>query len=189
MKKIKQSLTDKKGAISIFYVVGVLICALIVTASVDILKQIWILNEVQSVMDTAGVSALHQGVDTHKLRAEEFVFDESAIVSSYENLVYSSIPVGSNITTRGLINTYVEYGGANDNWGLGVSTHGGNQLLLRSEMILRVKTDKLFDTLPGIQKVFYDSRSNSDFTVSFNGTPKDGETELIVRSVSRIVYR
>jgi Flp pilus assembly pilin Flp len=187
MRVINNFLKDQKGSFAILFVILSFIALLVITACSDILKQSYVLNEVQGIMDTAGVSALNASVDTEKLREEEFYYNEDTLRSVYNQIIDERIHTGNIITYKKLLKTEVLHEESTE--GLGVTSKPRHQLWLDSVMLIRVKTSKIFDLVPGLQQTFYDSKSNGNFTVTVNGQTDNGETELIVRSVTRLVYR
>lgn len=187
MKRLKQMLKNKKGSFSILFVILTFIGVLIVTAFVDILIESWTIEEVQSIMDTSSVSALRVGVDETKLRVGIFDVDKNIVKSKYEQLVGGLISSSKKIKSYKFVSTNVQT--FTENWGTGVTTKSRPQALVDSRMIIIVEGSPTFDLIPGTAKTFYDSRSGSNFQVSYVGTTKDGNIELAIRSVSRIVYR
>lgn len=190
LKKIKTFIVCKRGSMGILFVILSLIAVLVITGFIDILRMQTMFNEVQSVMDVAGASALQAGVDQEELKNENLVVDKSDVRVTYRELIANVIH-----TDVGTINEYSIYDNdividvTNSNWGLGTSTKNRPQVIL--DVVMRVQIDKsvYFDTVNSITKTFYDSFSKEGFTVSYNGQTKDGNTELIIRSVTRIVYR
>lgn len=187
MGKIKSFLKNKKGSFSILFVIISFTALLIITAFSDILKESYIINEVQGIMDVAGVSALNASVDKETLREEEFVYDEDMLISVYHQIINQRINAGNVITYKKLLKTEVRH--EKSSKGLGEASKVSDQLWLDSVMLVRVKTSNMFDLFPSLQRKFYDSKNNSTFTITVNGQTEDGETELIIRSVSRLVYR
>ena len=132
------------------------------------------------------------GIDQNNLRIENFVDNKVYVLDKYKSLVNSQIHTGNKITYFEIVkldlmpSTTAYY---NDKWGMGITWKDRPNIILDSVATVRIKTSSVFDLLPGIQKNFYQSRSNANFTVTFNGYTNDGEAEIIVRSVSRLVYR
>jgi hypothetical protein len=187
MKKIKHFLKNKKGSFSILFVILAFIGIIVITATSDILRQAYVLNEVQGIMDVAGVSALNYSVDKESLRGEEFKYDEESLVSKYRDIVNLRINTGDTISYKEFIKTEVIHEKSSE--GLGQYSNTNDQLWLKSVMLIRVKTSNLLDLIPSLEKNFYDSQSKGNFRITVNGQTEDGETELIIRSVSRLVYR
>lgn len=187
MKKINHFIKDQKGAISILFVIFAFIALLIITATIDILKESYVINEVQGIMDVAGVSALNASVDKESLRGEKLVYSEDVLKSTYHKIIRERINTEGVITYRNILKTEVLHKVSNT--GLGQVSKAKEQLWLDSIMVIRVKTSTVFDLFPSVQKNYYDSKSNSNFSVEVAGETEDGETELIIRSVTRLVYR
>lgn len=187
MDKVICFLKNKKGSFSIMFVILTFIGVLVVTAFIDIMKESWTLQEVQSIMDTAGVSALRTGVDEQKLRLEVFEVNEYAVKTTYMNLTEQLFANSKNIHHVTYLPIKVEV--FKDNWGIGGVNQQHWQALLDSTIIIHVDGSPVFDLFPNLKKTFYDSRSGRNFDVTYQGTTQDGKIELAVRSVSRIVYR
>lgn len=187
MNAINKFLKDNRGSFSILFVVLIFIGVMVVTFFVDMMRQTYTLQEVQSIMDTASVSALRTGVDETKLRVQIFDVDKNTVENSYKRLVTNLIDESSNISdfrfTRTKVETFTE------NWGTGETTKSRPQALLDSSMIITVESSPILDMIPGVEETFYDSRGGSNFEVNYMGRTQDGKVELAIRSVSRIVYR
>lgn len=188
MNALKRFWNNKKGNFSILFVTLVLISVLVVTAFVDILKESWSIQEVQSIMDVAGVSALRTGVDETKLRVEIFKVDTNLVESKFNQMVSNELEGSEKIVDYRFVRTKVKQY-APENWGLGQTSKARPQAMIDSTMVITVEASPTFDMIPGTAKVFYDSKSQSDFEVTYNGRTQDGKIELTIRSVSRIVYR
>lgn len=187
MKKINGFLKDEKGAFSILFVILAFLGVMIITATIDIIKESYVINEVQGIMDVAGISALNASVDRESLRGEELKYSEDVLKSTYHKIIRERINTDGVITYKNIMKTEVVHKVSNQ--GLGSNSKAKDQLWLDSVMVVRVKTSKVFDLFPSVQKDYYDSKSNSNFSVSVSGETEDGETELIIRSVTRLVYR
>ncbi|WCF11731.1 hypothetical protein NDS46_30775 (plasmid) [Paenibacillus thiaminolyticus] len=187
MNALKRFWKNRKGNFSILFVTLVFVGVLVATAFLDILFSSWSMQEIQSTMDVAGVSALRTGVDETKLRLEIFEVDKNVVENSYKRMVSNFLDNSEKIIdyryTRTKVDSYVE------NWGLGVSSKARPQAIIDSSMVITVEGSSLFDMVPGAAKVFYDSRSGSNFEVKYVERTQDGDIQLAIRSVSRIVYR
>ncbi len=187
---MRNFLRSKTGSFSIIFLILCVIGIIIITGFVDLLGKTLALNEVQSIMDVAGTSALQAGVDENKLRAEKFRVEESFVKNAFRAQVYSLVPTdgynikGITIDTDNMVITYI-----NDAWGLGDSARARPQVVFDTVAKVKIRSSYLFDTVPGVSEQFYRSLSNSNFTVTYNGRTSDGYTELIIRSVVRMVYR
>ena len=187
MNKLNAFLKNKKGSFSILFVILAFIALLIITATVDIVRQAYVLNEVQGVMDVAGVSAIRGSVEEETLRGEEFVFSRDFASTKYQEIVNSRVKPGDFIVDKTLKIDDIHYEYSNQ--GLGQNAGSAHQVWMDSYMIMTVKTSPLFDMIPSLEKRFYKSYNSERFTVTANGESENGEKELIIRSVSRVVYR
>jgi len=187
MKSLKCFLRNTKGAFSILFVILIFIGVMIATAFMDMLVKSYTLQEVQSVMDVAGVSALQTGVDSRKLRVEIFDVDKNVVESNYKRLVSERMNESQKIINYRFVRTTVET--FNENWGLGITGKSRPQALIDSTMVIVVENSPMWDLIPGANETFYNSRDGEFFDVTYLGTTQDGQVELSIRSVSRIVYR
>ncbi|MDF2879510.1 MAG: hypothetical protein K0R54_67 [Clostridiaceae bacterium] len=185
----KQLLNNKEGSFAILFVILAFTAITIITGFTDMLYKTYTLNEIQSIMDTAGANALQSGVDQTKLRLEIFDINENFVKNTYVNSVNSSITISNSVREFILTKGNVNFSTWQDDWGLGTSSKLRPQAMIDSVAKVKVKSSLIFDTIPGIAETFYNSRSNSNFTITYNGITSDGNTELIIRSVTRIVYR
>lgn len=73
----------------------------------------------------------------------------------------------------------------------GSQTRDGSrpQFAIDSIVRMKVKTSQLFDVGSNATSTIYSSRNNANFQVSYKDAKEDGYTELIIRSVTRLVYR
>ncbi|MFF2531580.1 hypothetical protein ACFVS2_21970 [Brevibacillus sp. NPDC058079] len=183
----KQAIKSAKGSFSILFVILTFIGVLMATAFVDILIESWSMQEVQSIMDTASVSALRIGVDEAKLRVGEFKVNDNVVKHEYEKLVSMRFNDTKKIKKLSFYHTDVDL--FTEKWGTGITNKARPQALLDSSVVIVVEGSPIFDLIPGTAEVFYNARANSDFEVTYLGETKDGNIELAIRSVSRIVYR
>lgn len=184
MKKFNQ---DTKGGMSILWVIIVLVAVILATGFMNVLEKAWTLNEAQSIMDIAGVSALQAGVDQQKLRVEIFDVDEHVVKNKYEQLIHRRFADNPKIVDYRFIELDVEK--FEENWGLGQTSKPRRQAVLKNTMFIVIENVPTLDLLEGGSQTFYDARSSADFTVTYIGETEDGHDELLVRSVTRVVYR
>lgn len=217
MKKLiellKSKTSNKRGAFSILMVVLTLILVTALTAYMDILNQKWTLNEVQTVMDTAGINTLQNQVNNAALRAEILSLDAGNNISDQDYAdrskgtftpseqqkyksdmaIYYKSELEKQIKDRTNITEYeverVDITFSYDDWGLGKTTKKLPQITLDAVVRMRVEQSGVFDNSIGVRRTMYSARNNANFTVTYNGKTDDGQTELIVRSVTRLVYR
>ena len=187
VNSMKKFLKDTQGAISILFVILGVIAIMLCSAFLDLMQRQWILQEAQSIMDTAGVTALHAGVDQQKLRIGEFDVNKSVVRGHYQGLVSQKFSNSDSIISYNLIRTDIST--FTDNWGVGVSSKQHPQAMLVSYIMVTVPSTPVLDFSEGFTETFYNSRGNTTFTVSYQGQNNDGQHELILRSVTRVVYR
>ncbi len=212
--KLYQTLKNRKGAYSVMITILILTMVLVMTGYVDIMNKKWALSEVQTVMDTAGINTLQNQVNNNALRAEILSLDQGSNDVSDEDYadketttfttaeqqryksdmaLYYKNEIGRQITGRTNVTDYnverVDVTFSYDKWGLGETQKKLPQITLDAVVRLHVKQTGVFDDYAGVQRTMYSARNNANFTVTYAGQTKDGETELIVRSVTRLVYR
>ena len=214
MKRIWEKIRNQKGAYSILSAVLILTMVTAMMGYIDILNKKWAVNEVQTIMDSSGINTLQNQVNNKALRAEIISLDPNAgnidggdfadtttggfsasaqqkyksdMALYYQKEIDNQIKNGTNITDYNIERVDVVF--SYDNWGLGETTRKLPQITLDSVVRMKVKTTGVFDDMLGVSRTMYSARNNANFTVTYNGQTDDGETELIVRSVTRLVYR
>lgn len=214
MKRLKHLLKNEKGAYSVIAAILVVILVTCLTAYVDIVNMRWALNEVQTVMDAAGINTLQNQVNNKALRAEIFSLsssDSDLTDEEYANVADETFTPAEQKKYKEEMRDYyyreierqienvtkvaeydverVDITFSYDDWGLGETKGKLPQITLEAVVRMRVKTTPFFDEYSSVSKTLYSSRNNANFTVTYNGVAEDGLTELIVRSVTRLVYR
>lgn len=201
---IKKILNNKKGAFSILAVILVFIVVLTITAFTDITSKSYVINEIQGHMDISGVNALQNSIDTLRLRAEQLATDsankadtgtgalsttnyKTKINALYDTEFKKRVSSNSTIVSVQQLNYKVDF--TYDTWGFGSSTKQRPQIVLDETYKVTIRASSKFDTITPIAKAMYSARQGSNFSVSYGGTNADGNVELIVRSVTREVYR
>lgn len=209
---IIKRLKNQKGSYAIISVILVFIIVTAISAYTDMISKRWTINEVQSIMDASGTNTLKSQIDLNKLYSEKFgtanggYFDinnsdekgeklnkiidkkfKDEVKNAYLNEINSQ--VGNNASIKDLDVQQVEISFDYDSFGLGKSQTPRPQFTLDSVTKLRVKSSTLLDGMEGVSKDIYSSRNNSSFRVEYKGVKEDGYSELIVRSVTRLVYR
>lgn len=211
---MKSKLKNQRGAYAIMATILILTMATVMMGYIDILNKKWAVNEVQTMMDSAGINTLQNQVNNRALRAEIISLDPNAdnisggdyantntngftaseqqkyrsdMALYYTNEIDRQIREGTLITDYDVERVDVTF--SYDNWGLGTTTRAVPQITLDSVVRIKVKTTGMFDDLMSISRTMYSARNNANFTVTYNGSAGDGETELIIRSVTRLVYR
>jgi len=218
MKKIRNrvmaKLKSQKGAYSVLLTILILIMVMVMAGYVDIMNKKWTASEVQTMMDTAGINTLQNQVNNAALRAEILSFaqgKDNISGEEYADRTNKTFPVSKQQTYKSSMALYyrqeldrqikdrtnvtdyeverVDITFSYDTWGLGTTKQKLPQITLDAIVKMRVKQTGIFDDIESIQKKVYSSRNNSNITITYNGKIGDGETELIVRSVTRLVYR
>lgn len=179
----------KSGAISILIVIAIMISMIIIIGFINITQKSYVFNEVRSIMDMAGTSALKAGVDETAMRMEEFVLDESFVRKEYKRIISESISENELITSFKLGTNDIDIDIYESSWGLGSSTKSRPQARLEAIARVRIKVNSTFDVYQFTKESYYDSYENQNFTITYAGKTNDGEIEIIIRSVTRIVYR
>lgn len=213
-KRIIEKFKETKGAYAILATVLVLTMASLMAGYTDILHKKWALNEVQTIMDSAGINTLQNQVNNKALRAEIVTLgtdqndvsgeqyanrDTSAFTASeqqkyksdmelyYKAEMQKQVTKDTGVTSYNVERVNITF--SYDTWGLGTTSKKLPQVNLESVARIKIKQTGIFDNITSVQRTMYSSRNNANFTVTYAGTTDDGETELIVHSVTRLVYR
>lgn len=187
LKWLKDKAGKKEGAMTLLYVFLIFIALLVVIGFYDILIRSYTIDEIQSNMDMAGVSALQTSVDETHLRVGEFVIDEHVAKGTFRATLTNTMNGADKILSYRFINSEVEL--YKDTFGLGQTSKSREQALIDSTIVIVVESSQIFDVVPGAYDTYYNSRDNAYFDVTYLGKTDDGKVELSVRSVSRVVYR
>lgn len=214
MRKMKALLKSERGAYSIITAILVITLVSCLAAYVDIVNMRWALNEVQTVMDASGVNTLQNQVNNKALRAEilslsssprditdqdyadvskgtftkkEQEYYKAEIREYYRRELARQMEFVEKITEYDVERVDITF--SYDEWGLGETGRPLPQVTLEAVVRMRVATTPFFDVYDQVSKIMYSSRNNANFTVTYSGVAGDGQTELIVRSVTRLVFR
>lgn len=175
------------GLMSMIYIVIVLIAIYGIMAFSEIVSRAYLINETQSIMDVAGLSALRAGLDDEELRLERFVVHETVVNREYRKLLQEALGDYGALVDYKIMR--LEIRNINENWGLGISSREREQAILDSTVLLIVDSYTPLDVYPALQKTFHDGYESEDFTLTYMGQTEDGQAQLMVRSVTRLVYR
>jgi hypothetical protein len=202
-----KNLKNQKGSFAIISAVLVFVVILAISAYSDMITKRWTINEVQSVMDASGSNTLKKTVDLDYLRAEILATDENnsadtnqnpentVKATDYKNKIKREYvkelksQIATNDTITALDIQTVEVSFDYDTFGLGESEKPRPQISLDAVTKMKVNSHEFMDNLDGMTADIYSSRNNSTFTVEYAGETADGQVELVVRSVTRLVYR
>lgn len=198
---------NKKGGFAIIGVIAIFIIVLTIAAYISILSKTFTLGEIQSIMDISGVSALEKVVREKELKEEIFAINDESkvdtvdkkafkledckaeITTVYDTLINKAVNTNSNITYF-KVNSHdvtFEYSG----WGLGENASGKKrpQIILDTLATVKVKTSNAFNFNDSLERKFFNAKNNTSFTVNYQGKTENGESILLIRSVTRVVYR
>lgn len=182
-------LKRKDGGVSIVLVIVMFIGVIIISGTIDLISKQYVFNEIRSIMDMSGVSALSSGVDMTDIRVEEFVINESFVRTEFKKMVAGAIRTNRTITHFSITDGDIKVDIFRGNWGLGTQMRVRGQARLDAVAKVRIRSSSFIDKLPGVQETYYNSLSQEFFTVQYLGTLENGEVELLIRSVTRVVYR
>lgn len=202
-------LKNKDGQISVIMVVFIMILCYILSGMVDLGTRYWGLKETQSKIDIAGMNALYGTVNLDSLRLETLEIEgsqngiasdgtgaESVNPDEYEPIVRNAyreelkkVRYGSNKPEIRFTDVNFEF----SDFGLGFKENSAKkrpQVVLESVVAYKVDSTTLTDKLSGnINKKVSSSHSNTEFTVTINEKAKDGEVELLIHSITRLVLK
>lgn len=193
---------NKKGAYSILTVMLALIMVLSFTAYVDIMQKSFVMSEVQQRLDTSGLNALNDSIDTSRLRLEELAVDadnrvskngglrtdfKNKIVRQYQEEVYKQIK--TNDVIKDIQVRHVDVTLSNSTFGTGRDGEALPQLTLDSIVYLKVRNSQEFDLGGTTRQEFYDAQSGQNFAIEVVDTAEDGTVGMLIRSSTRVVYR
>lgn len=186
--RLREFLRKKDGGFPIIFVILIFVGCMVAVGFTDLLVRNYTMDEVQSKMDVAGISSLQSGVNTEKLRVQEFVVDKALVKNNYMTMMRQTMQNSDKIKD------YKFYGEPkvdviNSKFGIGNSSQNRPQAIIDSTMIIVVDSSQVFDLIPGAYDRYYNSKDGQYFDVKYNGKNEDGKVELSVRSVSRLVYR
>lgn len=181
---------NKKGSISIIYVIMIFISVIIVMGFVSIANKTIAINEVQGIMDVSGVIALRGSVDETEWRLENLVVDTSKARNDYINLVNNKVGeyVGNNKLLKNFKLTSVKvYKGEDTALG---NIQGKEQYYLEASAVATYSTYSYIDRATFHAVTFFDFLHTGDYaTVAVGGANEDGDVEVVIRTVSRLALR
>lgn len=197
-------LKNNKGSFAIISAILIFIVVLCISAYVDMTNKRWIVNEVQGIMDSSGTNTLKSTVDKDYLFKEILASSpqnpidknikqsdtlkyKKKIIEAYKIELSSQVGLNDTIKDMSISNIQVDFD--YDKFGLGKTKKDHPQITLRAVTKMKVDTPLFMDNMNGIDGNIYDSRNNNNFRVEYEGTNDDGQTELVVYSVTRLVYR
>lgn len=183
----KMNRRKEEGSTTLLYVVFLLIVVVAILGFISLLRESFLLKEMQHSMEIAAVTALRNNVDDEKLRVEEFYVNESAARRDYMAMMDQIMNNYPHIIDYRFERTDIKKN--SDRWGLGVTNKGREQYDLDSIIIIKVKVNPIVDGIPVYTSKFYNARSNETFEVSKQGVVEGKDKELAIRVLGRVVYR
>lgn len=186
---------NKKGVISILFVIAIFIAAIIAMGFVSIGNKLMAINEVQGIMDMNGVIALRKAVDETKWRLEELEVDKNVAINEFKKGVAKDIGKngkGPYVGDNRLLKDYkVEYVRVYRSDETKVkSRQGKEEYYLEAVGIATYKTYSFVDRATVHAIRFFDFLVTDDYSsVSVGGETEDGNVEVVVRTVSKITLQ
>lgn len=168
----------------------------------------WVSNEIQSILDVSTTTALQACLDDDKLRKEILQVDGTGsyvnndgtrFVNNTELKAATKIKFEESLNKHIKTNEFIkdidivrfdatlQY----SNWG---SNFNGTQkyrpqLTMDATVLITFKGFKEFDGLDSRIAKIYDAKNNRDVEISVAGVNSDGNYTLMIRTLSRLIYR
>lgn len=189
-----KEILNKKGSISIIYIILIFITSIIILGYVSITNKTISINEIQGIMDNAGVIALRKSVNETKWRVEELEVNESMARNEFINIIHEYLDAGKgkllksyNIQRNNIRIYPPNHPGLSK---LGIPSDERNQYFLEATMTATYPAESIVDTVAYHAITYFDFLNTNDYaTAMVSGKDKDGNVEIIVRTVSRLVLR
>lgn len=184
---------NKKGVTSIMYTIVIMTVLMIMMGFTSVLQKTTSINEIQGVLDTAGVAALRFGVDEAEWKVNhELVVVESVARNKFEEIVEGDVKTGRRAMLKSFdIQTVNIMRGDETPSGLALPTADrNNQYIIESVAVATYRSQPIIDLVAFSGLNFFDFlRSDKVSGVTVSGRTGDGNVEVIIRSVSRIALR
>lgn len=193
--RMKSTLQNEDGMMTIWYVIIGLMLALMISGMLTSFMKFRAINEMQGTLDVAGVAALRFAVDENAFRDGELKVNESVVITKFRSLIELSeleraIKANSLHITARVINVKQGQDLSHVPGGSGLlSSKDRAQVYLVSEAYMTFTTLSELDKIIMTRLNYYDFFQSRASEISINGTNADGEYEVVVRSVSRLVLR
>ncbi len=207
IRKMKQRLNNSKGFISLIVTILALIAVLVVSFLLDRTQQNFVIQEVRGIMDSSAQNTLVSVLSDSHLKEELFGFSSGFISESSGDGTYPlpyDVEQQLRTTYAKQLNRYVKtndlilevkienvkFKFAKGKWGLGSSASKSRPyLVLDSVVQLRLSHTQSFDYSSTFKNTTFEDVDGNTFEIQSIGTPKNSEILLVVRSVSRAVFR
>lgn len=206
-KKVKSIWTQESGIVSVLVTILCLIGVMVVAFLLDRTHQNFIIQEVRGIMDSSAQNTLVSSLSDSHLKEELFGFSEQFISEDNGDAVYdlpASIESEMENTYESQLRDYVQtsdmileikveklnFKFAKGKWGLGsIATKSRPYLVLDSVVQLRLNHTQSFDFTSSFKNSHFEDVDGNTFEIQHIGTPVNSEILLVVRSVSRAVFR
>lgn len=212
LNHIQERIKNKDGVFSIIAVMLILIIATIIAGYTDIIVKKWTINEVQAVMDLSGGNTLKKNVDLNQLYQEKiggagFRSDKSEdqvreelkqavderylekLEEAYRQELSNQVKVNDTIQSVKLENVRASFDYSTFGLGKNKSERPRPQFAIDALVRLEVSTSNHFDIGENYTSQVFNSFDNANFSVTVVDKANDGKQTLLVRSVTRLVYR
>ncbi|WP_214688413.1 MULTISPECIES: hypothetical protein [unclassified Exiguobacterium] len=212
LNHIQERIKNKDGVFSIIAVMLILIIATIIAGYTDIIVKKWTINEVQAVMDLSGGNTLKKNVDLNQLYQEKiggagFRSDKSEdqvreelkqavderylekLEEAYRQELSNQVKVNDTIQSVKLENVRASFDYSTFGLGKNKSERPRPQFAIDALVRLEVNTSNHFDIGENYTSQVFNSFDNANFSVTVVDKANDGKQTLLVRSVTRLVYR
>lgn len=188
MNRVKLALTNKKGSFSMLFVILCFVGVLLISGFIDILFKTYSINEVQGIMDNAGVSALRAGVNETKWRVEELEINETVVKNKFHELVNKSLSRSGAVVDYEMRPKVIPPNSP-ELKKLGIPNGERDQYFLVAEARVKYDSDPMIDTVAFASLKYYNFFNKRGEEIRYEGVTEDGYAEVVVRSVSRLVLR
>lgn len=205
-EKIKYSLSNEQGAVSLQYTVLILIMLFAFCAFVDQYKTTTTLTETEAILDLASVEALRYAVDEDEWNQGKLVVDEDIAKQKFVEILNDNIVDGTakNIETFEIVDGYDGIKITYDDTGLATGTHmsapddEGNVInenidvesyFLSCVVNVKYKVRKDTDFIGTVTTTFFNIFANERQSASSANTAKDGFITTPVQVVGKITLQ
>ena len=203
-----KKLSNEKGVISLSITVLCLMGVLLVAFLVDRSYENFMFQEVRGMMDAAGQNTLVSVLSDSHLKEELFGFSGLTISSSSDDqpkAIPTSLKEQLKQTYKKELNRYVttndrllvfdvsriEFKFAKGTWGMGASASKSRPYLVIDSVVrLRIAHTQAFDYSSSFKNQTFKDVNGNEFTIqALTANESTSELFLVVRSVSRAVFR
>lgn len=187
-----KKLNNERGATALIWVILIFISAIIITGFVNIMTKTLSINEVQGIMDMSGVLSLRYAADEEHLRSEEsLLVDTSVAKNKFKQTVDSQLSEYTG--DRNMFNSYnieeVSILKDTDTF-LGAPIQGKGDYFLESVVTVSYKTSSIIDSATIHAVSYFDFLwAGENASISIRDDGGDGETNVVIRSLSRLSLR